>query len=65
MNLREYLYSEGVSVVEWFEHLSSEEVEDYFHVEFFHLGFSKRKLNFTAHGNRYEEIIEELRDKGF
>jgi len=64
LNLREYLFSEGVSIVEWFEHLSSEEVEDYFHVEFFHTGRSKRKLNFTAHGNRYEEIIEELKNIG-
>ncbi|MFQ5902444.1 MAG: tRNA (adenosine(37)-N6)-threonylcarbamoyltransferase complex ATPase subunit type 1 TsaE [Candidatus Binatia bacterium] len=64
LNLREYLFSEGVSVVEWFEHLSSEEVEEYLHVGFAYANGSKRKLTFNAYGKRYEEILKRLRDKG-
>ncbi len=64
LNLREYLFSEGVSVVEWFDHLSAEEVDEYLHVGFVYTNGSKRELTFTAYGNRYEQIIEGLRDKG-
>ncbi len=61
LNLREYLFSGGVSVVEWFEHLSPQEVEEYLHVDFAYANSSKRKLMFKAYGNRYEEIIKGLR----
>ncbi len=62
LNLREYLFSEGVSVVEWFDHLPLKEVEEYLHVAFAYANGNKRKLTFTAYGNLYEEIITGLRD---
>lgn len=65
LNLREYLFSEGVSVVEWFEHLPSGEVEEYLQVDFAYTGASKRKLTFTAYGECYGEIIKGLGDEGF
>jgi len=61
--LREYLFSEGVSVVEWFERLPPQEVEDYLSVHFEHGSANERKLTFAAHGTRYEKIIERLRVK--
>ncbi len=61
LNLREYLFSEGVSVVEWFEHLPKGEIEEYLHINFAHAGGNKRKLRFTAYGEGYEMIIERLK----
>jgi len=63
LNLREYLYGDGVSLVEWFEHLPAEEADEYLELRIFHAGSNRRKLNFTAHGERYERIIEGLRAK--
>ena len=63
LNLREYLYGDGVSLVEWFEHLPGEEVDEYLELRMLHAGSNRRKLNFTAHGERYERIIEGLRAK--
>src|SRR5713226_10718461 len=61
LDLREYLFSDGVSLVEWFDYLPSREVEDYLHVQFEHGSGNKRTLTFTAHGDRYEKMIEGLR----
>ena len=63
LNLREYLYGDGVSLVEWFEHLPAEEADEYLELRMLHAGSNRRKLNFTAHGERYERIIEGLRAK--
>ncbi len=65
MNLREYLYSDGASVVEWFERLAAEEVGDHLRVELAHVGASERRLVFTAYGKRYEEILDRLRVQKF
>lgn len=64
LNLREYFFSGGVSVVEWFEHLPAGEVEEYLRVEFTHVNTRTRRLAFIAHGNCHEEIVRGLRDKG-
>jgi tRNA threonylcarbamoyladenosine biosynthesis protein TsaE len=61
LNLREYLYGDGVSLVEWFEHLPAEEVDEYVELRMTHAGGNRRKLNFIAHGERYERIIKGLR----
>lgn len=64
LNLRDYLFSDGVSVVEWFERLPTDEVEEFLHVTFAHANGNKRKLTFTAHGSVYEELLKGLRHKG-
>lgn len=65
LNLREYLFSEGVSVIEWFESLPEGEAEEYLHIRFAYANGVKRELTFTAHGGRYEKIIEALKDERF
>ncbi len=60
LNLREYLFSGGVSVVEWFEHLPEREVDEWLQVNFEHGKANQRSLTFTAHGRQYKEIIEAL-----
>ncbi|OGQ84360.1 MAG: tRNA (adenosine(37)-N6)-threonylcarbamoyltransferase complex ATPase subunit type 1 TsaE [Deltaproteobacteria bacterium RIFCSPLOWO2_12_FULL_60_19] len=61
LNLRDYLFSDGATVVEWFEHLPKEEVDEYLLIDFEHGGGNKRKLTVTAHGRRYKKIVEELK----
>jgi len=61
LNLREYLYGDGVSLVEWFEHLPAEEVDEYLEVRMTHGGGDRRKLNFIAHGERYERLLAEFK----
>ena len=63
LNLREYLYSDGVSLIEWFEHLPADEVEEFLEVRIAYVDSARRKLTFTPYGERYEKIIEGLRAK--
>lgn len=61
LNLREYLYGAGVSLIEWFEHLPADEVEEFLELKFAYADGSKRELIFTPHGERYERIVEGLK----
>jgi tRNA threonylcarbamoyladenosine biosynthesis protein TsaE len=60
LNLREYLYSDGVSVIEWFEYLPAGEVEEYLELRIVEKNGSDRELTFIAHGERYERILKEV-----
>jgi tRNA threonylcarbamoyladenosine biosynthesis protein TsaE len=65
LNLREYLFSDGVSLIEWFEHLPAEEVDEFLEVKIDYVNRVRRELTFTAHGERYDKIIEVLRSQKF
>jgi tRNA threonylcarbamoyladenosine biosynthesis protein TsaE len=62
LNLREYLYDDGVSLIEWFEFLPAHEVDEYLQLQIVHLGGNKRELTFAAHGERYERLVDELKE---
>jgi tRNA threonylcarbamoyladenosine biosynthesis protein TsaE len=61
LNLREYLYSDGVSLIEWFEHLPADEADEYLELRMFYANDGRRELTFVPHGERYEKISEVLR----
>jgi len=61
LNLREYLYSDGVSLIEWFEHLPADEVDEFLEIRLGYVDGNRRQLTFGPHGQRYEEIVEGLR----
>ena len=61
LNLREYLYSDGASLIEWFEHLPAGEVDAYLEVGVAYVDGNRRQLMFSPHGQRYEGIVEVLR----
>ena len=61
LNLREYLYADGVSLIEWFENLPAGEVDEYLEVKMAHAGLTSRAMTFIAHGARYEQMVRELR----
>ncbi|HYJ16868.1 MAG TPA: tRNA (adenosine(37)-N6)-threonylcarbamoyltransferase complex ATPase subunit type 1 TsaE [Candidatus Limnocylindria bacterium] len=63
LNLREYLYGDGVSLIEWFEFLPSHEVDEHLELRISHGGGDRRELTFIAHGQRYERLLEQLKSK--
>jgi len=63
LNLREYLYGDGVSLIEWFEFLPAHEVDEYLELRIAHGGGNRRELTFVAHGQRYEGLLQSLRLK--
>jgi tRNA threonylcarbamoyladenosine biosynthesis protein TsaE len=60
LHLREYLYADGVSLVEWFEYMPVEEADEYLELRLAHAGGSKREIKFIAHGERYEQVLDKL-----
>jgi tRNA threonylcarbamoyladenosine biosynthesis protein TsaE len=63
LNLREYLYSNGVSLIEWFEYFPAGEIEDHLEVELAYGEGSKRQLTFFPHGARYEDLVKTLQQQ--
>lgn len=64
LNLREYLYAGGVSLIEWFENLPFTELAEYLEIKLAHMSKTVRELTFTAYGARYETVLKELRARG-
>jgi tRNA threonylcarbamoyladenosine biosynthesis protein TsaE len=60
LNLREYLYDDGVSLIEWFEYLPADEVDEYLEIKIAHLSGAQRELTFIAHGERYQMLLKGL-----
>ena len=58
--LREYLYGDGVCVVEWFERLG--DTPRHLDIRFTFVGERERLLVVTAHGPRYDTLLDGLRD---
>ena len=65
LSLRECLFSDGVSLIEWFERLPEGEVDEYLGVHFEHKDGSRRRLTFSAHGRRYQDMLAQLNRKAW
>ena len=63
LNLREYLYSDGVSLIEWFERLPMAEVDEWLELRLAYGRGTQRELVFITHGRRYENIVEKMKSK--
>lgn len=63
LNLREYLYSNGVSLIEWFEYFPAGEVDDHLEIQLAYREGNKRQLTFVPHGARYEKLVKALQPK--
>ncbi|HYL58722.1 MAG TPA: tRNA (adenosine(37)-N6)-threonylcarbamoyltransferase complex ATPase subunit type 1 TsaE, partial [Candidatus Acidoferrales bacterium] len=61
LGLREYLFSEGVAAVEWFERLRESAELDYLSVSISYAGANSRRIEFTATGIRPTTIITKLK----
>lgn len=61
LGLDDYIYSDGVTVIEWAERAIEIIPEERLWISLSYLDFSKRALLFEATGARYIEILRELR----
>lgn len=61
MALREYLYGDGVCVVEWFDRLGEDTPHLHVHLTF--VGENERLFVATSHGARYAELLHRLKER--
>ena len=63
LGLREYLFSEGVAAVEWFERLRGGADMDYLAVRISYAGANLRRIEFSAVDSRHAQIISKLKQR--
>src|SRR6266436_4610991 len=61
MGLREYLFSEGVAAVEWFERLRGGTDMEFLSVRISYAGANLRRIEFSAVDARHAQIISKLK----
>jgi tRNA threonylcarbamoyladenosine biosynthesis protein TsaE len=63
LGLREYLFSNGVAAVEWFERLSEAPELDCLLIRISYAGASVRRIEFEAFGERYTALVQALKSR--
>jgi tRNA threonylcarbamoyladenosine biosynthesis protein TsaE len=63
LGLREYLFSDSVAAVEWFERLQEGQQINRLCVKISYTGANSRRIEFVAAGNRYADLIARLRSR--
>ena len=61
LGLREYLFSEGVAAVEWFERLRGGTDMEFLSVRISYAGANLRRIEFSAVDSRHAQIISKLK----
>jgi tRNA threonylcarbamoyladenosine biosynthesis protein TsaE len=61
IGIEEYLFGDGVSVIEWAERLRSILPKEYLEVRFTHSGEKKRLIQFRGYGERYQKLLTGMR----
>jgi tRNA threonylcarbamoyladenosine biosynthesis protein TsaE len=61
LGLREYLFSEGVAAVEWFERLRGSTEMEYLSVRISYAGANLRRIEFSAIDSRHAQLISKLK----
>ena len=59
----EFLYGDGVAVIEWAERLGQLMPKEYLRVELKHKGENERAIKLSAVGERYSPIIQHFGDR--
>ena len=60
LGYEEYLYGDGVTVIEWPDRLKYLIPQDYLNIELIIKGEKKRSLKFKASGNRYFDLLRKI-----
>jgi tRNA threonylcarbamoyladenosine biosynthesis protein TsaE len=63
LGLDDYLYGEGVCVVEWAEKAFPVLPKEHLLVKLEHLGENERKLSLEPEGERYQQLLSELKKR--
>jgi tRNA threonylcarbamoyladenosine biosynthesis protein TsaE len=61
LGLREYLFSDGVAAVEWFERLREAQALDHLSVRITYAEANSRRIEIAAIGDAYAPLVERLR----
>ncbi|HVA82336.1 MAG TPA: tRNA (adenosine(37)-N6)-threonylcarbamoyltransferase complex ATPase subunit type 1 TsaE [Candidatus Binataceae bacterium] len=61
LGMREYLFSDAVAAVEWFERLVEAPELEHLEVRFTYSSASVRRIEFRASGERYGQVVARLR----
>lgn len=61
LGLREYLFSDAVAAVEWFERLREAGELDHLSIRITYAEANSRRIEFGAVGERYASLVEQLR----
>jgi tRNA threonylcarbamoyladenosine biosynthesis protein TsaE len=63
LGLREYLFSDSIAAVEWFERLQEGEQIHRLAVRISYTGANSRRIEFIASGERYSSLIAKFRSR--
>ncbi|MDY6844783.1 MAG: tRNA (adenosine(37)-N6)-threonylcarbamoyltransferase complex ATPase subunit type 1 TsaE [Thermodesulfobacteriota bacterium] len=64
LGIEEYLYGDGVVVIEWAENIASYLPEELMKIELEYLDECARRLYISWYGKRYEEIVKKMKHGG-
>ena len=60
--MEEYLFGAGIAAIEWCRFLPAGMVNEYLLISFSQLEAETRVLTFTPHGERYEQVVQALKE---
>ncbi|MDH4164316.1 MAG: tRNA (adenosine(37)-N6)-threonylcarbamoyltransferase complex ATPase subunit type 1 TsaE [Nitrospirota bacterium] len=63
IGFEEYVESDGATVIEWAERAEEELPSAFLSIYLSHLSENSREVGFLAEGERYEKLLENLRDR--
>jgi tRNA threonylcarbamoyladenosine biosynthesis protein TsaE len=63
LGMREYLFSDAVAAVEWFERLTEARDLEHLEVRFTYSSASVRRIEFRAIGNRHRDLVTRLKSR--
>ena len=63
LGLREYLFSDSIAAVEWFERLHEGDQISRLVVRIGYTGANSRRIEFSAFGERYSSLISKFRER--
>ncbi len=65
IGLEDYLYGDGVSLIEWADRAADFLPADHLSVEFYHLGETKRRIFLQAHGQHFMAVLTSFKEAAF
>ncbi len=65
LGLEDYLYGEGVCVIEWAERVAAALPEDHLWITFYHLDETKRRITMRATGDHHFKLLKDFQRLAF
>jgi tRNA threonylcarbamoyladenosine biosynthesis protein TsaE len=65
LGLEDYLYGDGVCLIEWAERISAVLPPDCLWITFHYLDDTKRRITMRADGSRYQQLLESFKHAAF